>query len=105
MVIKLTSFLVSMFLLGVLSRWAFFPGRHLPGNRVRYLRVRLHLRLHPGKGFAPVVSLWLRWAGWPGYVAQGGFARRLGCLTACSMHASIRCFWAAPITGMGCMCR
>jgi hypothetical protein len=30
-------------------------------NRVRHLRTRLHLRLHPGKGFAHVFSLWLRW--------------------------------------------
>ena len=25
------------------------------------MRIRLHLRLHPGKGFAHVFSLWLRW--------------------------------------------
>ncbi|HEV3293942.1 MAG TPA: hypothetical protein VG123_33600, partial [Streptosporangiaceae bacterium] len=25
------------------------------------LRIRLHLRLHPGKGFAHLFSLWLRW--------------------------------------------
>ena len=36
-------------------------ARHLPGNRARHLRIRLHLRLHPGKGFAHVFSLWLRW--------------------------------------------
>ncbi len=42
-------------------RWAFLPARYLPRNRVRSLQVRLHLRLHPGKGFATVVSLWLRW--------------------------------------------
>jgi hypothetical protein len=41
--------------------WAFLPARHLPGNRARHLRVRLHLRLHPGKGFAHLFSLWLRW--------------------------------------------
>jgi type IV secretory pathway TraG/TraD family ATPase VirD4 len=41
--------------------WAFLPGRYLPGNRARYLRLRLHLRLHPGKGFATVFGLWLRW--------------------------------------------
>jgi hypothetical protein len=29
--------------------WAFLPARHLPGNRARHLRIRLHLRLHPGK--------------------------------------------------------
>ena len=41
--------------------WAFLPARYLPGNRVRYLRLRLHLRLHPGKGFATAFGLWLRW--------------------------------------------
>jgi type IV secretion system protein VirD4 len=41
--------------------WAFLPARYLPGNRVRSLQVRLHLRLHPGKGFATIVGLWLRW--------------------------------------------
>ena len=37
------------------------PARYLPGNRARHLRIRLHLRLHPGKGFAhlfqPVAAL------------------------------------------------
>jgi hypothetical protein len=41
--------------------WAFLPARYLPGNRVSYLRLRLHLRLHPGKGFAGIGGLWLRW--------------------------------------------
>jgi type IV secretion system protein VirD4 len=40
---------------------AFLPARYLPGNRARHLRIRLHLRLHPGKGFAHLFSLWLRW--------------------------------------------
>jgi hypothetical protein len=43
------------------TAWAFVPARYLPGNRARYLRIRLHLRLHPGKGFAHLVSLHLRW--------------------------------------------
>ena len=38
------------------------PARPLlAGNRARHLRIRLHLRLHPGKGFAHLFSLWLRW--------------------------------------------
>ena len=45
----------------VFAKWAFLPTRYLPCNRVRHLRIRLHLRLHPGKGFAHVFSLWLRW--------------------------------------------
>ena len=50
-----------MLVLAAVASWAFLPARYLPGNRARHLRVRLHLRLHPGKGFAHVVSLWLRW--------------------------------------------
>ena len=51
---------IILVLAGVFA-WAFLPARHLPGNRTRHLRIRLHLRLHPGKGFAHVFSLWLRW--------------------------------------------
>ena len=43
------------------ATWAFMPAKYLPGNRTRHLRIRLHLRLHPGKGFATVVALHLRW--------------------------------------------
>ena len=41
--------------------WGFLPARYLPGSRVRSLKLRLHLRLHPSKGFATVVGLHLRW--------------------------------------------
>ena len=44
------------------ATWAFLPARHLPGNRARHLRIRLHLRLHPGKGFVHLLSLHLRWS-------------------------------------------
>ena len=47
--------------LAAFAAWAFLPARHLPGNRARHLRLRQHLRLHPGKGFAPAFTLWLRW--------------------------------------------
>jgi type IV secretion system protein VirD4 len=43
------------------GRWAFLPAPYLPRNRARTLQVRLHLRLHPGKGFATIFGLWLRW--------------------------------------------
>jgi type IV secretion system protein VirD4 len=38
-------------------------GSHsrLPRFRVRYMRLRLHLRLHPGRGHATSFELWLRW--------------------------------------------
>jgi type IV secretory pathway TraG/TraD family ATPase VirD4 len=61
LMIKFTVLLAILFTVALLTRWAFLPTRYLPGNRVRYLRVRLHLRLHPGKGFAHLFSLWLRW--------------------------------------------
>src|SRR6266851_304762 len=50
-----------LLILAAFAVWAFLPARHLPGHRARHLRLRLHLRLHPGKGFATVVPLWLRW--------------------------------------------
>jgi type IV secretion system protein VirD4 len=40
---------------------ALLPTRHLPARRARHLRLRLHTRVHPGKGFAHLFSLWLRW--------------------------------------------
>ena len=59
--IVLAVLLLLVLLVAGFAVWAFLPARHLPGNRARLLRVRLHLRLHPGKGFAHVFSLWLRW--------------------------------------------
>jgi type IV secretory pathway TraG/TraD family ATPase VirD4 len=50
----------ALLVLGTL-RWCFGPHSHLPRFRVRYLRLRLHLRLHPGRGQASVFELWLRW--------------------------------------------
>ena len=62
MMIKFAILLAVVLVLAVTFTWAFLPARHLPGNRARHLRIRLHLRLHPGKGFAHVFSLWLRWS-------------------------------------------
>ena len=61
MIIKLAIALVIVLIVAAFAAWAFLPARYLPGNRARHLRIRLHLRLHPGKGFAHVFSLWLRW--------------------------------------------
>jgi len=41
--------------------WCFGPHTHLPRFRIRYLRTRLYLRLHPGRGHASTIELWLRW--------------------------------------------
>lgn len=42
--------------------WASWPQRHLPGNRVRRIKTRLHLRAHPGRGFATLFELWCFWS-------------------------------------------
>ncbi len=60
-ILKYALVLAVLLLLTVAARWAYLPARYLPGNRVRHLRVRLRLRLHPGRGFATIFSLWLRW--------------------------------------------
>ena len=57
MMLKYAIALIVMILLAAAFAWAFLPARYLPGNRARHLRIRLHLRLHPGKGFAHVFSL------------------------------------------------
>ena len=44
-----------------MAAWAFLPGKYLPASRARYMRLRLHLRLHPGRGFATLAGLHLRW--------------------------------------------
>jgi type IV secretion system protein VirD4 len=62
MIIKLAILLAAVLIVAAFTAWAFLPARHLPGNRARHLRIRLHLRLHPGKGFAHLFSLHLRWS-------------------------------------------
>ena len=59
--IALVIALALVLILAAFLAWAFLPARYLPGHRARHLRIRLHLRLHPGKGFATAFSLWLRW--------------------------------------------
>ncbi len=61
MMLKYAIFLAIAVAVAVIASWAFIPPRYLPGNRARHLRIRLHLRLHPGKGFAHALSLHLRW--------------------------------------------
>ena len=61
MMLKYAIALAIVLILAAFFAWAFLPDWHLPGNRGRHLRIRLHLRLHPGKGFATIFSLWLRW--------------------------------------------
>ncbi len=61
MMLKYAILLAIVLVVAAIASWAFIPPRYLPGNRARHLRIRLHLRLHPGKGYAHIVSLWLRW--------------------------------------------
>ena len=43
-------------------KWAFWPRHTLPRHRVRHQRIRLYLRLHPGRGHATVFELWRHWS-------------------------------------------
>jgi hypothetical protein len=59
-------------LAAVLVCWAVWPRRRLPRHRVRHMRLRARLRLHPGHGHATAAELWLRW----GRLAAARRARR-----------------------------
>jgi type IV secretory pathway TraG/TraD family ATPase VirD4 len=58
---KIVVILAVVLVLAAICKWALRPGRSLPRHRVRHMRIRLHLRLHPGRGFATTGELWLRW--------------------------------------------
>jgi hypothetical protein len=47
MMIKLAIALAIVLIVTAFATWAFLPARHLPGNRARHMRIRLHLRLYP----------------------------------------------------------
>ena len=67
-------------------KWAFLPFlpyRRLPRHRVRHLRLRLHLRLHPGAGHATVLELWLRWGRFAAFRRSGRARRSLTFWPAC----------------------
>jgi hypothetical protein len=44
-----------------LAWWAFAPNGNLPQHRVRHQRIRVWLRLHPGRGHATALELHRRW--------------------------------------------
>ncbi len=58
---KLVILLAVILTVAAATKWAFWPSRNLPVNRVRHTRIRLRLRLHPGRGFASAFECWLRW--------------------------------------------
>ena len=105
MIIKLAIALAVVLIVAAFAAWAFLPARHLPGNRARHLRIRLHLRLHPGKGFAHAFSLHLRWSRFAACAAPAGSAPRCRCATGSWTRASTRCSSAGPTTGTACASR
>ena len=76
--IALAVLLLLVLVLAAAGTWALLPARYLPGNRARHLRIRLHLRLHPGKGFATVFGLWLRWGRFAALRRSGRIRRSAG---------------------------
>jgi type IV secretion system protein VirD4 len=61
-------------------KWAFLPWlpyRRLPRHRVRHLRLRVRLRLHPGHGHATLPELWLRWGKLAAFRRSGPARRSL----------------------------
>ena len=69
---KIVLLIIAAALVLIAVKWAFLPGRRLPRHRVRHLRIRLRLRLHPGKGHATIAELWWRW----GRLAMNRSSRR-----------------------------
>lgn len=66
--------------LALFAEWAFMPHTRIARHRVRHMRVRLWLRLHPGRGHATVYEIGRRW----GKRAAWKAARRA------SMHTAVR---------------
>src|SRR5258708_16877889 len=60
--LRILAVLLTLFLL--FAKRAYWPQRRLPGTRVRYMNLRSHLRLHPGRGFATVFELFWQWGKW-----------------------------------------
>ena len=105
MMLKYAIALAIVLILAAFIAWAFLPARYLPGNRARHLRIRLHLRLHPGKGFAHAFSLWLRWGRLAALRRSGRIRPPSRCGTGSPTPASTRSSSAAPTTGTGCASR
>ena len=74
---KIVIILAIVLVLAAGWKWAFLPGRGLPRHRVRHTRFRLHLRLHPGRGFATAGELWLRWGRLAAFRKSGRIRRSL----------------------------
>ena len=106
MIVNLAILLAVLLIVAAFAAWAFLPARRLPGNRARRLRVRLHLRLHPGKGFAHLSSA----CGCAGPASRSCAAPARSAppcpgATACWTRTSTRSSSAAPTTGTSCAFR
>jgi type IV secretion system protein VirD4 len=56
-VAQVAGVLLAVYVLARFAAWCFLPQRRLTINRNRYLRYRLRLSLHPGRGHATVFAL------------------------------------------------
>jgi type IV secretion system protein VirD4 len=71
------AFLILFLILATASAWFVCPAlpggrRHtLPRHRARWMRIKLHLRMKPGLGFATALELWLRWGRWASFRESG----------------------------------
>jgi type IV secretory pathway TraG/TraD family ATPase VirD4 len=70
--------LLVVLLLLAFAKWAWWPSRRLAHHRIRHLRIRLHLRLHPGRGHATVLELWVRWGRWAAFRTSKRTRKSLG---------------------------
>jgi len=48
---------LAVIVLAFAAKWVFWPQRRLTADRVRYMDIRLRLRLHPGRGHATLLGL------------------------------------------------
>ena len=74
----------------VTVKWAFLPHGRLPRFRVAYTRLRLRLRLHPGRGHASALELWLRWGRFAAFRSSSRSRHSLGFWDR-ALHPSQRC--------------
>jgi type IV secretion system protein VirD4 len=64
---------LALVVLARFAAWAVLPQRRLTADRVRYLDIRLRLRLHPGRGHMTIVGLFTRF----GRLAMFSKSRRI----------------------------
>jgi type IV secretory pathway TraG/TraD family ATPase VirD4 len=73
-------------------RWCLLPHGRLPRFRVRHMRIRLRLRLHPGRGHATVGELWLRWGRFAAF-RRSGRSRPSLSVRRRMFHPALYCLW------------